>query len=355
MPDLLGFLGEKARSPASPNCSKSRLFHGLKYVTMALIVSTMASNRAPNASPATCFVGVDVGPTVIRAEVFSSTFDVLGKMKISSKPERGLHSTIERIERCVRYAADEADLALADVNAVGVGLPGRVDAMGRVTLNHGFGFKDVPLRQQLESRLGRPVHVGNIFDLACRAIQVLEGSHDSGDFGVLFPGAILAAGLVMNGEPVDLSVYPNDAPLLPPGAGNVVEWTEDPRFRAFRSRDFRRAVRKGNEEARLFLRNSVVEAATFAGRLIRTAGVSQFVLAGGAIDENKADMVGLARSTLASLLGNEGRSEGVSIQVTASELGDSAGMTGAALVAAQSTRSKEEEDSGMDRRPELAR
>ena len=293
---------------------------------------------------------------VIRAEVYSDAFDVLAKTKLSTKPERGLASTIERIERCIRYACDECDLPLSRIEVIGVGLPGVVDANGRVTLDRGFDFKDFPLRQQLETRLGRPVCVGNIFELACHAIQALEGSHDSGDFAVLFPGAILAAGLVVNGKPVDLSLFPPENPLLPSHAGNVVKWTEDSRFRGFRARDFRKAIRKGNEEARLFLRNSVVEAADFGVRLVRAVGVRQLVLGGGATDENKADMLDVAKTSVISFLGKLGSVDPDAIKITTSELGDSAGMTGAALVAAQSHRSRSQPiHHFVGRRPELAR
>jgi ROK family len=253
-----------ARHPIVANGSFCPRFESVNLTS----VSAISLTRTTEAALDRCFMGVEVAPTVTRAEVYSGAFDVLGKMKLSTKPERGLSSTLERIERCVRYAADESDLPLSRIEVIGVGLPGIVDANGRVSLEHGFGFRDFPLRQQLEARLGRPVYVGNIYDLACHAIQVLEGSHDGGDFGVLFPGAILAAGLVLNGKPVDLSRFPLENPLLPSNSANVVQWTEEPRFRGFRARDFRKAIRKGNDEARLFLRDSVREAAEFGLRLV---------------------------------------------------------------------------------------
>ncbi|HKX60218.1 MAG TPA: ROK family protein [Verrucomicrobiae bacterium] len=320
-------------------------------------MSTALSNQISGPVPfSPCFVGVDVGPMVIRAEMYSGTFDLLGKMKLSAKPERGLASTVERIERCVRYVADECDLSMASIDAIGVGLPGVVDASGHVTLEHGFGLRGVRLRRELEARLARPVHVGNIFELACHAIQVLESSHDSGDFGVLFPGAILAAGLVLNGKPVDLSRFPLEEPLLPPDAGNVVKWTEDPRFRGFRARDFRKAIRKGDEHALRFLRQSMGEAAVFGARLVQNAGVRQLVFGGGATDENKAEMVAEAKSALAAALARQDKVDPDLIKLTTSELGDSAGMTGAALMAAQSNLLKEQSDvPPMGRRLVLAR
>jgi len=324
--------------------AKGAFCQRFKSVNLAT-VSTALSNQSSGPVPfSPCFVGVDVGPMVIRTEVYSGTFDLLGKMKLSAKPERGLASIVERIERCVRYAADECDVSLANIDAIGVGLPGVVNASGQVTLDHGFGLRNVRLGQEIEARLGRPVHVGNIFELACHAIQVLESSHDSGDFGVLFPGAILAAGLVLNGKPVDLSRFPPEDPLLPPDAGNVVKWTDDPRFRGFRARDFRKAIRKGGEHALLFLRQSVGEAAVFGARLVQNAGVRQLVLGGGATDENKAEMVAAAKSVLAAALARQDKVDPDLIKITTSELGDNAGMTGAALMAAQSTLLKEQSD-----------
>src|SRR5258705_9966801 len=66
------------------------------------------------------FVGVEVGPAIIRAGVFSESFRLVGKTKFSTKLERGPMSVIERVPRCIHYAAAERDLPLYRIQSVGV-------------------------------------------------------------------------------------------------------------------------------------------------------------------------------------------------------------------------------------------
>jgi predicted NBD/HSP70 family sugar kinase len=60
---------------------------------------------------------------------------------------------------------------------VGVSLPGRVDAAGRLVFAPNLGWRDVDLRQMLESATGLPVAVENAAN-ACALGEVWFGRHD---------------------------------------------------------------------------------------------------------------------------------------------------------------------------------
>jgi glucokinase len=114
------------------------------------------------ASPRPFLAGVEVGPSLIRAGVFSDTFELIGKAKVSTKNDRGTVAVLERIARCVEYAADECDLRIEDIRALGVGVPGQVDPERGLALSAGsLGWKDVPVRNALEKFLRMPVFVEN--------------------------------------------------------------------------------------------------------------------------------------------------------------------------------------------------
>ena len=72
-------------------------------------------------------VGVDLGGTKILAGVFGPGLKCLATTKVSTKAERGYEAVVERIQRCVRDAIDEADLSIKQVRAVGIGAPGAVN------------------------------------------------------------------------------------------------------------------------------------------------------------------------------------------------------------------------------------
>ena len=107
-------------------------------------------------------VGVDLGGTKILAGVFDSSFNCIGQAKLRTKPERGFDAVVERIARCARDAVDECDMTLKQLNGLGIGAPGAVNvADGRVIFAPNLGWKDVPLKADLEKsrKTGKPLRV----------------------------------------------------------------------------------------------------------------------------------------------------------------------------------------------------
>src|ERR1051325_8263206 len=104
----------------------------------------------PEASPKQEFlVGVDLGGTKILAGVFNSQLKCLGKVKTSTKADRGPEAVIERIARCVEDAIDECDLKPEQVRGIGIGAPGAVDPSGPkgIFAPNLPGWTDIPLKK----------------------------------------------------------------------------------------------------------------------------------------------------------------------------------------------------------------
>ncbi len=278
-------------------------------------------------------VGVEVGPAVVRASVFNARRELLGKMKLSTKPERGGAAVLERIERCIRYAVDEADLRLESIRAIGVAVSG-------VALGNGDAAVDAT-RAELQAGLGRPVWVGDPFSLAALAIRRIEAAEMRGDLGVFFPGAVLGACLVV-GKGMECREFPPAAERVAEqkargGNGSSGAPARESAFKSFRPRDFRKAIRRGDDAARRFILGSVEEAMRVGARLVQSGAVKHLMLAGGAVDENKSEVLALARRSLGIELG---ASRARPIRIAVSELGDQAALIGAALRAAEQPQSR---------------
>src|SRR5262245_57801105 len=117
---------------------------------------------AETSTKAEHFVGLDLGGTKILAGVFDhSLMECVGSAKLSTKSQRGADKVVERIARCIQDAVDESDLTMKQIVGVGVGAPGAVDFdNGTVILAPNLeGWKDVPLKKDLEKALGVPVFV----------------------------------------------------------------------------------------------------------------------------------------------------------------------------------------------------
>src|SRR5262249_46664144 len=127
-------------------------------------------------SKAAHVIGVDLGGTKILAGVFDPSFECIGTAKVSTKAQRGTDVVIERIARCVSEAVDEADLSLKQIGGIGIGAPGPVDRETGdvITAPNLPGWKEVPLKKELEKQLGVPVFVENDGNVATLGVYVAE-------------------------------------------------------------------------------------------------------------------------------------------------------------------------------------
>lgn len=316
------------------------------------------------------FVGVDLGGTKILAGVFDSKLDLKGVTKLSTKAERGADKVIERIARCVVEALDECDLTVANVRAVGLGTPGTVDAAsGRVIFSPNLaGWKDVPLKKDLEKQLNAPVFVGNDCNVCTLGVFEQEFKGKPRHLAGIFIGTGIGGGLVINGSlyfghnltageightVIDVNgpkcgcgnrgcfealasrtaIFRKIQAAVKAGQKTILTDMLGPDLADMRSGDLRKAIRKGDK----FVEKVIEEAAEYAGigvaNIINLLNPEVVVLGGGVIEALQDEMMPvIVKSAKEHAL--PGTSKGV--EIVASKLGDYAGITGAAVLAKRS-------------------
>jgi glucokinase len=144
--------------------------------------------------------GIDIGGTKIAALVVDATGAVLGRATHTSSVG-DQDGAAAAIEACLDDALAGSGVSREDLRSVGVGVPGRVDTMrGTVTLAVNLGWHDLPLRDALERRLGRPVVIEN--DVRAAAVGLhrrRDGLTGDDHLAYLSVGTGIAAGLVLDG------------------------------------------------------------------------------------------------------------------------------------------------------------
>ena len=147
-------------------------------------------------------IGVDLGGTKIFSGIFDASLERIGTAKVSTKAQRGTDAVIERIVRCVQDAVDESDLDMKQIAAVGIGAPGAVDGeSGTVIFAPNLpGWKDVPLKKELEKHLGVPVVVENDANVAVVGVHETELKGRPRSVVGIFVGTGIGGGLILNGE-----------------------------------------------------------------------------------------------------------------------------------------------------------
>lgn len=155
--------------------------------------------RASTGSGAGIVVGVDIGGTKTAILTCDATGTVLAR-SVSRTTVGQPDGAADAIATLVDAAVREAGATRADVAAVGVVVPGRIDReRGHVTLAVNLGWLDLALGPELASRLGVPVIIEN--DVRAAAL----GLHRRRPFGPVESLALLAigtgisAGIVLDG------------------------------------------------------------------------------------------------------------------------------------------------------------
>ncbi|MEA2605334.1 MAG: glucokinase [Chloroflexota bacterium] len=173
-------------------------------MTMPATSPTTTSPTTGLAAPAvhapTLRVGVDIGGSKVAVLVVDAADRVRARRHVpaaSSDPELA----IAQIAAVIRDAVDEAGATMADVAAVGLGVPGRVDSTsGDVTFAVNLGWQHLPLGRRLSAALGVPCVVEN--DVRAAAV----GLHREAPFGptndllYLGIGTGISAGVVLDGR-----------------------------------------------------------------------------------------------------------------------------------------------------------
>lgn len=115
----------------------------------------MAKNKTKK-SKTRLFGGIDIGGTKILAIVADEAGNVLSSAKKKTRKEEGFKSVCQRAADTLAEAADQENLTLGDLAAVGAGVPVPVLADGTTSQAANLpGWKSAPLVRTLESMTGR--------------------------------------------------------------------------------------------------------------------------------------------------------------------------------------------------------
>lgn len=136
-------------------------------------------------------IGIDIGGTNLRAARISGSGEILERLSEKSAPDPEL--VLGRVADMVRL------LDTPDVAAIGVGVPGRVDARRGAVLSGGYvNLASVALAQRLESTTGKPVIVDNDCNMALAAEMALGAGQGHDNIAMFTIGTGIGGAVVQN-------------------------------------------------------------------------------------------------------------------------------------------------------------
>lgn len=149
-------------------------------------------------------VGVDLGGTKILAAAVDARHDIRGLSKIATPAREGNAAILAAILSCVNEAVLEAGAALADVAAIGVGSPGPLDRdAGVIPFSANLRVRDFALGPDLARATGRPVVVDNDVRVGGYGEFKLGAGRGRRNLLAVFVGTGIGGCLVVDGRVFD--------------------------------------------------------------------------------------------------------------------------------------------------------
>ncbi len=253
----------------------------------------------------------------------------------------------------------------AKVNGAGIGAPGSISSdESHVLFAPNLGWRDAPLKADLEAQLACPVWLGNDCNVAATGIHRLELEAKPNDMVSLFLGTGIGAGIITNGVfltgatraagEVGHMVLDPDGPVcgcgtrgcfealasrtaifnkvksaVNDGAKTLLMDAGDDSVTRIRSGKLRRAIEAGDELAAAVLGETCLYTGVAIANLCNLLNPEVVALGGGLIEQLQADMLPKIRDTALERIMPGARQ----VRIMATALGDDAGITGAAILA----------------------
>ncbi len=148
------------------------------------------------------YIGVDLGGTGIKAGVVNQKGEILSKGSIPTQVERGYGPISADIAQLCREVVGKAGFTLADIAAIGVGVPGICDPKtGVIPFCTNLGWHDVPFVSELQRYIDLPVHVDNDATVAGFAESIAGVSAGSEASVFLTLGTGVGGAIIIGGRP----------------------------------------------------------------------------------------------------------------------------------------------------------
>jgi len=115
------------------------------------------------------YLGIDLGGTNIAIGLVDEQGKIIHQGSAPTGRERGADQILKDMALLALKVVEESGVGLEQINSVGVGSPGAPDVQkGVIIYNNNLGFRNVPVRAELQKYLPLPVYVEN--DANCAAL-----------------------------------------------------------------------------------------------------------------------------------------------------------------------------------------
>ena len=313
------------------------------------------------------YAGIDLGGTFVKGGIVDEEGNILVKDKIPTGKERPYAEIAADMAQLVLDLAKKAGISPADVKAAGVGSPGTIDSKnGIIVYSNNIRWEKVPLGAELKKHLGIPVFITNDANAAAlgesfagaaksypSSVFITLGTGVGGGIildNVLFEGNRSAGAEIghmvirMGGEKCTcgrrgcFETYASATALIRQTRNAMAKdktsklWEICPHLEDVNGKTAFDGMRAGDKTAEKVVKNYITYLAEGIANLANIFRPDAVVLGGGVCAEGDNLLVPLRRKVNRLLYGG---TKYAPVLVTVAQLGNDAGLVGAARFAMQ--------------------
>jgi glucokinase len=147
------------------------------------------------------YLGVDIGGTKVQSSLVRESGEVIGREKCPTPRKGGPERVVAALEKCMDDLVRRNGVALDDLTAIGVAVPGVVDPdRGVVVLTPNMSLTGVNLASLLKARFHAPVVIGNDGNFGALGETWLGSARDAASALYICVGTGIGSGLVQRGR-----------------------------------------------------------------------------------------------------------------------------------------------------------
>lgn len=150
------------------------------------------------------YFGIDIGGTFIKGAIINEDGVIVSKEKIPTDYAKGGDRVVENIVGLCKKLLSNVDMKMADITAIGMGVPGMIDGKeGVVVTTNNLGWKNFPIAKKVEELTGLAVKISNDANAAALGEMKFGYGGTYKNIIMLTLGTGVGGGIIIDGKIVE--------------------------------------------------------------------------------------------------------------------------------------------------------
>ncbi len=147
------------------------------------------------------YLGIDLGGTNIAVGVVDENFNIVGRANRKTAVPRSADSIADDMAGACFDAVKDAGIEISNITACGIGAPGAVDTeKGEVAVSENLGFSHTPLVKMLKERMGKEFYIENDANAAAYGEFLAGAGKGTKNFIAITLGTGIGGGIIADGK-----------------------------------------------------------------------------------------------------------------------------------------------------------